>query len=83
MGRDGVRAFGLVCIMMLAPLSGCFGEGDDDGPIRQSDVVVTPEVLIGGVFQGVTISADRESFSVRSLLDDERRYWVCSKFNGC
>ena len=45
--------------MMLAPLSGCFGEGDDDGPIRQSDVVVTPEVLIGGVFQGVTISADR------------------------
>ena len=59
MGRDVVRAFGLICIMMLAPLSGCFGEGDDDGPIRQSDVVVTPEVLIGGVFQGVTISADR------------------------
>ena len=59
MGRDARRAFGLVCIMMLAPLSGCFGEGDDDGPIRQSDVVVTPEVLIGGVFQGVTISADR------------------------
>jgi hypothetical protein len=45
--------------MMLAPLSGCFGEGNDDGPIQQSDVVVTPEVLIGGVFQGVTISADR------------------------
>ena len=60
MGRDARRAFGLVCIMMLAPLSGCFGEGDDDGPIRQSDVVVTPEVLIGGVFQGVTISADRD-----------------------
>ena len=59
MGRDVVRAFGLVCIMMLAPLSGCFGEGDGDGPIRQSDVTVTPEVLIGGVFQGVTISADR------------------------
>ena len=59
MRRDVARAFGLVCIMMLAPLSGCFGEGDDDGPIRQSDVVVTPEVLIGGVFQGVTISADR------------------------
>ena len=60
MGRDARRAFGLVCIMMLAPLSGCFGEGDDGGPIRQSDVVVTPEVLIGGVFQGVTISADRD-----------------------
>ena len=59
MGRDVVRAFGLICMMMLAPLSGCFGEGDDDGPIRQSDVAITPEVLIGGVFQGVTISADR------------------------
>ncbi len=59
MGRDARRAFGLVCIMMLAPLSGCFGEGDNDGRITQSDVVVTPEVLIGGVFQGVTISADR------------------------
>ena len=59
MGRDARRAFGLVCIMMLAPLSGCFGEGDNDGRITQSDVVVTPEVLIGGVFQGLTISADR------------------------
>ena len=59
MGRDARRAFGLVCIMMLAPLSGCFGEGDNDGRITQSDVVVTPEVLIGGVFQGLTISANR------------------------
>ena len=59
MGRDGVRAFGLVCIMLLAPLSGCFGEGKNDASIGQGDVTITPEVLIGGVFQGVTISADR------------------------
>ena len=60
MGRDARRAFGLVCIMMLAPLSGCFGEGDNDASIGQGDVTITPEVLIGGVFQGLTISADRE-----------------------
>jgi len=59
MGRDARRAFGLVCIMMLAPLAGCFGEGDNDRQIGLGDVAVTPEVLIGGVFQGLTISADR------------------------
>ena len=59
MGRDARRAFGLVCIMMLAPLSGCFGEGDNDRQIGLGDVAVTPEVLIGGAFQGLTISADR------------------------
>jgi len=45
--------------MMLAPLAGCFGEGDNDRQIGQGDVAITPEVLIGGVFQGLTISADR------------------------
>jgi len=60
MGRDACRAFGLVCIMMLAPLSGCFGEGGNDASIGQGDVTITPEVLIGGVFQGLTISADRD-----------------------
>ena len=60
MGRDARRAFGLVCIMMFAPLSGCFGEGDNGGSIGQGDVAITPETLIGGVFQGLTISADRD-----------------------
>ncbi len=60
MGRDACRALGLVCIMMLAPLAGCFGEGDDGGQIKETDVVITPETLIGGVFQGLTISADRD-----------------------
>ena len=60
MGRDARRAFGLVCIMMFAPLSGCFGEGDNGGSIGQGDVTITPETLIGGVFQGLTISADRD-----------------------
>jgi len=60
MRRDASKALGLVCIMMLAPLAGCFGEGDDGGQIKEGDVVITPETLIGGVFQGLTISADRD-----------------------
>ncbi len=59
MGRDARRALGLVCIMMLAPLAGCFGE-TNDVKIGGGDVTVTPEVLVGGVFQGVTISANND-----------------------
>ena len=44
--------------MLLTPLSGCFGEGEGEGFDSLDDVVVTPATLIGGVFQGVTVSAD-------------------------
>ena len=60
MRKEIVRAVGLVCVMLLAPLSGCFGEDDSSTLIRTGDVVITPEVFIGGIFQGVTISADRD-----------------------
>ena len=60
MGRDARRALGLVCIMMLAPLAGCFGETGEDSRVGTGDVTITPEILIGGVFQGLTISADRD-----------------------
>ena len=60
MGRDARRALGLVCIMMLAPLAGCFGETGEDSRVGTGDVSITPETLIGGVFQGLTISADRD-----------------------
>lgn len=59
MGRDARRALGLVCIMMLAPLSGCFGESEN-ATIGDEDINITPETLIGGVFQGVTLSADKD-----------------------
>ena len=60
MGRDARRALGLVCIMMLAPLAGCFGETGEDSWVGTGDVTFTPETLIGGVFQGLTIAADRD-----------------------
>ena len=51
------QAYLLVLLMFMAPLSGCFGEDGGDGPTSLSDVVVTPNTLTGGVFQGVTIQA--------------------------
>ena len=50
----------LVTLMLLAPLAGCFGEGEENGPRSTSDVIVTPEVLTGGVFQGLTIAAETD-----------------------
>ena len=60
LGTKHLRALLLVGIMCLAPLSGCFGEDGGDGPPSMNDVVITPEVLTGGVFQGLTISAERD-----------------------
>ena len=60
MGRDARSALGLVCIMILAPLAGCFGETGEDSRVGTGDVTITPETLIGGVFQGLTIAADRD-----------------------
>ena len=55
-----IRALLLVGIMCLAPLSGCFGEDDGNDMPSMNDVVITPEVLSGGVFQALTISAQQD-----------------------
>ncbi|MGA0380614.1 MAG: hypothetical protein ACO3NJ_07430, partial [Candidatus Poseidoniaceae archaeon] len=60
MGQRFGQALFLVALMLLTPLSGCFGEGDGGGFDSLDDVAVTPAKLIGGVFQGVTISADAD-----------------------
>ena len=49
----------LALLFFLAPLSGCFGE-DVDTSVSEGDVTITPKVLSGGVFQGVTISAESD-----------------------
>jgi hypothetical protein len=60
MGQRFGQALFLVALMLLTPLSGCFGE-DEGGSIESlNDVVFTPSTLIGGVFQGVTISAEAD-----------------------
>ena len=59
-GGRGLQALVLVLIMMMAPLAGCFGENENDGVVRSGDVTITPVTMIGGVFQGLTISAEQD-----------------------
>ena len=59
-GGRGLQALVLVLIMMMAPLAGCFGENENNGVVRSGDVTITPVTLIGGVFQGLTVSAEQD-----------------------
>ena len=65
----------LVLLFCLAPLSGCFGE-DVDTSVSEGDVTITPKVLSGGVFQGVTISAesDLSAFVPYLILNPENGF---------
>ena len=45
----------IITLMVFAPLSGCFGKSDNMGPDSSDDVVITPEVWTGGVFQGINL----------------------------
>lgn len=60
LGRSSSRAVLLVLLMFSAAFSGCFGENESTKVSSSEDVVVTPEILVGGVFQGVTISAQKD-----------------------
>ena len=53
--RGRVPALLLVLLMLLSPMSGCFGE--EGGSATADDLVVGPEVLQSGVFQQVELSA--------------------------
>ena len=59
MGQRFGQACFLVMLMLLTPLSGCFGQ-QDGGLGSTDDIVITPAVLTGGVFQGLTIAAEAD-----------------------
>ena len=59
-GSKGVQALFLVLLMCLAPLSGCFGENDSGGLVKSDDVTITPVTMIGGIFQGMTLSVEQD-----------------------
>ena len=68
----GVHAMALMLIMVMAPLSGCFGENENDGNVTIDDAAITPQVMTAGVFQGVTITAEQDlSAFVPYLIQDE------------
>ena len=78
MARQGwTQATFLVLLMCLAPLSGCFGENSLQGAPSSSEVSITPAVLAGGEFQGVTFSADQDmSVYVPYLFIDDATAYV-------
>ena len=75
-GSKGMQAFLLVTVMILAPLSGCFGENMSDQVNSESDVVITPQTLSGGVFQGLTIAAEKDlsAFIPYLILNEDSGY---------
>ena len=75
-GSKGLQAFILVTVMFLAPLSGCFGENMSSRVNSESDAVITPEVLSGGVFQGMTIAAEKDmsAFIPYLILNEDSGY---------
>ena len=78
MARQGwTQATFLVLLMCLAPLSGCFGENGMEGAPSSSQISITPAVLAGGEFQGVTFTADQDmSVYVPYLFMDEATAFV-------
>ncbi|MDA9964086.1 M20/M25/M40 family metallo-hydrolase [bacterium] len=67
----------LMLIMVMAPLSGCFGENESGGGVTIDDAAITPQVMTAGVFQGVTITAEQDlSAFVPYLIKDDMTGYV-------
>ena len=59
-GRRPTQAMLLILVFLSASFSGCFGENEVEGVSSANDVVITPAILTGGVFQGLTIAAQQD-----------------------
>ncbi|MBT5736069.1 MAG: M28 family peptidase [Euryarchaeota archaeon] len=75
-GRRHTRAMLLVLVFISASFSGCFGENEVDGVSSANDVVITPAILSGGVFQGLTIAAEKDlsAFIPYLIKNDDTGY---------
>ena len=75
-GKGPTRAVFLVLVMFSAAFSGCFGETNEDGIDSERDVVITPQTLSGGVFQGVTITAkaDLSAYIPYLILNEDNGF---------
>jgi hypothetical protein len=60
MANRRLNAFGLVWLMLLAPIAGCFGENEVDGVGSDSLVVEEKDRLEGGMWQQITLSANED-----------------------
>ena len=75
-GRGPTRALFLVLVMFSAAFSGCFGETEQTGINSEKDVLITPQTLSGGVFQGLTITAkaDLSAYIPYLILNEENGF---------
>ena len=72
-----LRAVALVALMILAPMSGCFGNNSGPVIVDAGEITITPATLTGGEFQGVTFAAASEmSVYVPYLFIDENTGFV-------
>ena len=76
MGREFSIALGFVCLMLFAPLSGCFG-GNPEEPLSSESLNISPNMLTGGIFQTVTFeAADDLSVFIPYLIKDTSTGYV-------
>ena len=54
------RAILMVAVMSLAPLSGCFGEDEDNGSLSASNLNVSPDIITGGDWSVIKLEADSD-----------------------
>ena len=58
--RLPVQAVGLMVLMVLAPLSGCFGENEVESLDTTSLTVLESESLQAGMWQTITVEANND-----------------------
>lgn len=76
MSREFSIALGFVCLMLFAPLSGCFG-GSTEEPLSSDSLNVSPNMLTGGIFQTVTFEAAGDlSVFIPYLIKDQSTGYV-------
>ena len=76
MGREFSIALGFVCLMLFAPLSGCFG-GNPEEPLSSESLNISPNMLTGGIFQTVTFEATGDlSVFIPYLIKDKSTGYV-------
>lgn len=76
MGRDFSVALGFVCLMLMAPLSGCFGN-EEPGVVSLDSLEVSPTIWTGGIFQTITFEAQGDlSVFVPYLIKDPTTGYV-------
>ena len=76
MGREFSVALGFVCLMLMAPLSGCFGN-EEPSVVSSDSLEVSPSIWTGGIFQTITFEAQGDlSVFIPYLIKDQTTGYV-------